>query len=65
MFNYFNERVKKLNIWDIGLTKATVFFATIVIVKLLPVLLKIDYPILIVLAVLCAIIPLYSFWFRK
>lgn len=65
MFEKMNERVKKLGYWDIGLVKWSVFFAAIIIVKLFPQLLKINYPILIVLTVACSIKPFYKFWLKK
>ncbi|MCX5748887.1 MAG: hypothetical protein NTZ10_01390 [Candidatus Saganbacteria bacterium] len=61
MLNMLNERVKKLTVWDIGLTKIAIFFFTIIIVKLLPVLLQIRYSVLIILVVICGARPLYRF----
>ena len=46
MFDKLNDRVKGLTVVDIGLTKGAVFFATIIIVKLFPQLLGINYPLL-------------------
>lgn len=40
MFRKLNERAKKLTLLDIKLVKWTVFFATIIIVKFFPQLLK-------------------------
>ena len=65
MFDRFNERVKRLSFVDIKLIKWGVFFATIIIVKLFPQLLKINYWMLIVLMVACSVKPAYRFWFKK
>jgi hypothetical protein len=65
MFEKMNERSRKLTVVDIGLVKLSVFFATIVLVKLFPQLLKINYWILILLMLVCGIIPLYKFWIKK
>jgi len=60
-----NERIKKLTVIDIGLTKWSVFFATVIVVKLFPQLLNIGYPVLIVLMLALAAKPLYAVWFKK
>lgn len=60
-----NEKIKKMTVMDIGLVKWSVFFAAIIIVKLLPQLLKIGYPVLIVLMIVCAAKPLYKIWIKK
>ncbi|MDD5422297.1 MAG: hypothetical protein WC592_04940 [Candidatus Omnitrophota bacterium] len=65
MLEKMNERIKKLTVWDIGLTKAAVFFFTIIIVKIFPQLLNIGYPVLIVLVLLAGAKPLYAFWMKK
>jgi len=65
VFDRFNERVKRLSFVDIKLIKWGVFFATIIIVKLFPQLLKINYWMLIVLMVACSVKPAYRFWFKK
>lgn len=65
MFRKLNERVKKLNCVDIKLVKLAVFFATIIVVKLFPQLLNIDYSVLIVLMIVCAAKPFYTFWIKR
>ncbi len=65
MFEKWNERVKKLTCVDIKLVKWATFFATIIIVKFFPQLLKIDYWVLIVLMVACSAKPFYKFWIKK
>lgn len=60
-----NERVKKLDVVDIGLTKFSVFFFTIIIVKLFPQLLNLSYPLLIILVLILGAKPLYTVWMKK
>ena len=60
-----NEKVKKLTVADVSLVKFSVFFATIIIVKLFPTLLNISYPVLILLVIVCAAKPLYNIWILK
>ena len=43
MWQKWNEKVKKLTVVDIGLTKWTVFFFAIILVKMFPILLAIRY----------------------
>jgi len=65
MFGKMNQRVKNLTVVDIGLVKWSVLFATIIIVKIFPQLLKIDYVVLVALMLICGAKPLYKFWFKK
>jgi len=65
MFEKMNERSRKLTVVDIGLVKWSVFFFAIIIVKLFPQLLRINYLVLIVLMLACGIVPLYKFWIKK
>ena len=60
-----NERMKNMTIMDIGLVKWSSFFFAIIIVKLFPQLLQINYVVLIVLVLVCGIKPLYKFWIKK
>jgi hypothetical protein len=65
MFKKMNERLRKLTVVDMGLVKWSVFFAAIIIVKLFPQLLKINYGVLILLTIACGARPLYKFWIKK
>ena len=65
MIENLNKRIKKLSVIDIGLTKWSVLFATIIIIKIFPQILRIGYPALIILLMLCSIKPVYDFWFKK
>lgn len=49
---------------DIKLVKLAVFFASIIIVKLFPQVLKIDYWVLVVLMIACSAKPSYKFWIK-
>jgi hypothetical protein len=65
MFETLDARVKGLRALDIGLLKWSVLFGTIIIVKLFPQLLNINYPLLIILMVACAARPVYVVWIKK
>ena len=65
MFEKMNERLRKLTVVDIGLVKWSAFFSTLIIVKLFPQLLKINYGILILLTITCGARPTYKFWIKK
>jgi hypothetical protein len=65
MLEKMNARLRSLNVVDIGLVKWSVLFFAVIIVKLFPQLLKIDYFTLICLTLACGIRPLYKFWIKK
>ena len=65
MFNILNERVRRLTAIDISLIKWAVFFATLIVVKIFPKILKINYLPLVTLVVICSIKPFYKFWIKK
>ncbi len=65
MIKYLNERVKALTAWDIALIKWSVVFATIILVKLLPKLLSINYVVLVILMIACMARPIYKIWIKK
>ena len=60
-----NEKVQTMTLFDIGLIKWSVLFATIIIVKIFPQLLNINYIVLFVLSIACAAKPVYKFWIKK
>ena len=64
-FESLNAKVKKLSFIDVKLIKWATFFATIIVVKFFPQLLKINYPILIILMILCVAKPVYVVWVKK
>ena len=65
MTGNLSEKVKRLDVVDIGLVKLGVFFTTIIIVKLIPQLLNIGYLLLIVLVVVFSFRPFYKCWIKK
>jgi hypothetical protein len=65
MFEKMNEKIRKLTVIDIGLTKWSVFFATIIVIKIFPQLLNISYPILIILMLALAAKPIYAVCLKK
>ena len=65
MFEFINERIKTMTVMDIGLVKLSVFFGTIIIVKLIPSLLSINYIVLIILVLAAAVRPVYKVWIKK
>ncbi len=62
MFEELNKRVKKLDTLDIGLIKWTAIVAALIIIKIFPQLLSINYLILILVLVVLAARPVYRFW---
>lgn len=65
LWKNMDEKIKKMTVMDIGLVKMSVFFFTIIIIKLFPQLLRINYAVLIVLVLACGIKPLFKFWIKK
>jgi len=65
LWSNMNVRIKKMDVMDIGLVKWSVLFFTIIIVKLFPQLLRINYSVLIVLVLVCGIRPLFKSWIKK
>jgi len=61
MIKSLNEKVSYLAVIDIVLIIFAVFFTSLIIVKLWPSLLTIDFTILIALVILCAAKPCYDF----
>ena len=60
-----NERVRKLNIFDIKLVQGCAMFVVLIIVKLIPQIMTINIWWFVVLLVICAIRPLYVFYIKK
>ena len=65
MIKRINERIRTLTFWDIGLVKWSVLFATIIIVKLFPQILNINYAVLVILMIACMARPIYKIWIKK
>ncbi len=65
LWDSMNKKIRNMTVWDIGWVKWSVFFFTIIIVKIFPKLLNISFPILIVLMLACAAKPIYKIWIKK
>ncbi len=65
MFQYLNERAKKMNIVDIKLGVFGGMFFALVIAKLIPQIMKIHIWWFVVLGILFILKPLYVFYFKK
>lgn len=65
MLAMLKERIKRITLVDISLVKLSAFFFGILIVKLFPELLNINYPTLIILMLVCGVKPFHSFWLKK
>ncbi|MCF7907900.1 MAG: hypothetical protein K9L86_03355 [Candidatus Omnitrophica bacterium] len=65
MFKKLNKRAEKLTLMDVKLLQLSTFFISIAMVKFIPDLLKINYSILLVLAIIFLAKPFYSFWLKK
>jgi hypothetical protein len=63
--NFFNERVKKLTIFDVKLVQASAMCVILIIAKLIPQIMTVNIWWFIVLLVIFAIRPMYVFFFKK
>ncbi|MBA7516522.1 hypothetical protein ES705_08570 [subsurface metagenome] len=60
-----NERVRKLNIFDIKLVQGCTMFMVLIIVKLIPQIMTINIWWFVILLGISAIRPLYVFYIKK
>ena len=65
LINHLNERLKKMDVFDVTLIKWTTIFFALIIVKLIPQIMDINIWWFIALCVLCAIRPCYRFYIKK
>ncbi len=65
IFEDMNQRVKRLTIFDIKLVQACAMLVILIIVKLIPQIMMLSIWWFVALLVVCAIRPLYIFYFRK
>lgn len=65
IFEDMNERVKKMNIFDVKLAQACAILVALIVVKIVPQIMSISIGWFVVLLVLCAIRPLYVFYLKK
>jgi hypothetical protein len=59
------RRVRRFDIIDVKLAQSVAFFLALVIAKLIPDIMDINIWWFVVLFVLCAIKPVYVFWFKE
>jgi len=57
-----NKMHKNTDVWDTGLTKWTMFFFTLFLVKFWPVLLSLDWYWYLLASIVLAIRPMYHFF---
>ncbi len=65
LIRFFNERVRRLTIWDIKLAQGCAMLLAIIIIKLIPDILRIDLTWFIVLTIILAIRPVYAFFLKR
>ncbi|MDD4050232.1 MAG: hypothetical protein PHX47_04485 [Candidatus ainarchaeum sp.] len=57
-FDYFNKKIKKYNWTDIALIKLSVLFFTLMLAKLCPNILSLEWYVYLILFIIFAILPL-------
>jgi hypothetical protein len=62
---YFNDKVRKLNIFDVKLIQGTGIAVALILVKLVPDILSISIWWFVALLIICAIRPSYIFFFKR
>lgn len=65
IFDFFNERVKNLTIFDVKLVQVCAMCVILIIAKLIPQIMNINIWWFGVLLVICAIRPMYAFFLKK
>jgi len=65
MFKDLDKRIKKLSTFDIMLARFSAVAFGILLVKIFPQLLKLDYWVWIVLVLALGLKPLWSVWLKK
>jgi hypothetical protein len=65
IIQFFNNRVKRLTIFDLKLVQACAMLVALIVVKLIPDIMTISIWWFVVLLVLCALRPIYVFFIRK
>jgi len=65
MWENLNKRLGKLNVFDISQIKWACVVFGLIIAKLFPQLLQINYAVLIALMLVLSACPTYKFWFKK
>ncbi len=65
IIRYFNNRVKKLTIFDVKLVQLCAMLVALIVVKLIPDIMAINTWWFVVLLVLSAIRPLWAFFLKS
>jgi len=65
LIEFFNDRIKRFNIFDLKLLQASSIFFVLALVKLYPEIMEINIWCFIVLAIICAIRPLYLVFIKR
>jgi len=65
MIKFFNERIKFFSIFDIKLAQLASMFVVIILIKLIPQIITLDYWVYILGVILCGIRPVYVMFFKK
>lgn len=65
MLKRLDEKIKNLNVLDIGLIKLSLFFTGIACAKIFPQLLHIRYSVLLVIVIVLAARPTYKYFFGR
>ena len=65
ILDFFNQRIRRLNIFDVKLAQGAAIFLALVIVKLIPEILTIDIWWFIAITILCAVRPVYVFFLKN
>jgi hypothetical protein len=63
--DFYEEKIKNLTYWDIGLIKWGSMIFGVIMVKLFPQILKINVWWYVLIMMIFMIKPLYVFWFKK
>jgi len=65
IIRYFNERIKRFNIFDIKLVQGIGIFVALILAKLIPEIMDISIWWFVALLVLCTIRPLYLIFIKE
>lgn len=65
LIRFFNERVRRLTIWDVKLAQGCAMLLAVIIIKLIPDILRVDMAWFIVLVIILAIRPMYAFFIKR
>jgi len=62
---FFNERVKRLTIWDIKLAQGAAMAIALIAAKLIPDILRLDYQWYVLFIIILGVRPVYAFFLKK